>query len=784
MVGVRRVTHATLKGIEKCHRSRMRGDVAATVDCNEPSELTGPALDRVQRAIDKLATLADHRCAAASPPATLGYDPCPAPCATVVTNTYGGVSACLACLAQDRAQDAATTVFGAPEPPAARTADTKCHAALVRATRQYTEKRMRAQQQCKTAVDGGTVVGVDCRTEDYEGKISAAVTQLRARVSTDSSCPTTSLVALDLCPSGSDGTHFRDATAAIDMLHACTEGAVNGDTNDLFDRIYAPGSPSPAAISPPSSLASRWADSGGQNLDGRNPRFRLIIDSAATVTIDLSSSAADAYLYLLNADGSAVLAEDDNGGGGTNSRISMLLGPGRYLLVAATVATAATGIFTISTDTGALKGCFLAYGSPDYAGAPTMFCDGGTGESFSNDTYSSWRIPQGLFVRAYENSDRSGQARTYFGNAPSLQPFLDNKVSGIEWGAFNTEDFFVVAVSDPQITWGYCSDNSGSASCAQEQSFFGSASEQEIAFFYNTNLTNALNAIKESIGPRAFGGVLVNGDLTEFGKQDHDLEDYIEMYDRRVTANVYPGLGNHDYANNVDDCFANFCASAMISYFATQVSSLNVSAFDYAFTSTPQPGPPPVRNDNVGSLAYSFDIGDLHFVQLNNYPTYTRVWQRLLPNTDNWYDIQSSITWLRNDLQGAVADGKAIVANLHDWGSADVSAFRSVLDDFPVSAVYAGHYHSSYGLYAESGPYTDGTSVPVFLSGSAHYGTMLVSRFTNGKLYVWVLRVDHFNGAPLQVRQSGSFQDVTDLSTLFDVCPGCTTTYEYVYDFR
>jgi hypothetical protein len=125
-----------------------------------------------------------------------------------------------------------------------------------------------------------------------------------------------------------------------------------------------------------------------------------------------------------------------------------------------------------------------------------------------------------------------------------------------------------------------------------------------------------------------------------------------------------------------------------------------------------------------------------------------------------------------------------IVANLHDWGSADVGAFRDVLDDFPVSAVYAGHYHANYGRYTEAGPFSDGKPVPVFLSGSAHYGTMLVSRFTGGKLYVWVLRVDQFDGATLQVRRNGVFEDVTDLSTLFDVCPGCTTTYEYAYDFR
>jgi len=98
--------------------------------------------------------------------------------------------------------------------------------------------------------------------------------------------------------------------------------------------------------------------------------------------------------------------------------------------------------------------------------------------------------------------------------------------------------------------------------------------------------------------------------------------------------------------------------------------------------------------------------------------------------------------------------------------------------------VFGGHYHASFGRYAESGPYTDGALVPVFLSGSAHYGTMLVTRFTGGKMYVWVLRVDQFNGATLQVRQAGVFSDVADLAALFDVCPACTPTYEYVLPLR
>jgi hypothetical protein len=236
-VGVRRVTGAALKGVERCHRNRMRGEVAATVDCNDPGQLTGAALERLQRAIAKLGALANRGCNAAGMPAALGYDPCPTPCGAVAIGTYADVSACLACLAQDRARDLATPLFGTPAPPGKRTSETTCHAALVRAARRYADQRMQTQQQCKTAEEQGGVIGTDCRDGDYEGRISAAWARLQSQVSTDTSCPVASLVALDLCPSATDGTHFRDPTPAIDMLHSCVDGVVNSGTNDLFDRV-------------------------------------------------------------------------------------------------------------------------------------------------------------------------------------------------------------------------------------------------------------------------------------------------------------------------------------------------------------------------------------------------------------------------------------------------------------------------------------------------------------------------------------------------------------------
>jgi cytolysin (calcineurin-like family phosphatase) len=678
----------------------------------------------------------------------------------------------------------AIDVFAAPVPGGKRSGAAKCHASLTGAARRYTAARLKTQRKCQTDLAAGKSPGVDCRVGDYKGIASRALERLRALVATDRSCPQTAVRSLDLCPSPAGGARVVDATPAIDLLRACATAGVDTASAELFDRVYAPGAPPQNAPAEVRAIASAWVGSGGPTADERNPRFRLVLESPAAVTLDLSSATADAYLLLLTADGAATLAADDNGGGGDDSRIKATLAAGRYLLVAATGSAGETGDFTLQTDAGSLAGCFFAYAAAGQTGTSTLFCEGSTGEAFSDDAYSSLRVPKGLYVRAFADAGGSGRARTYYGDAPSLQPFLDNAISRLEWSRFASDDFFMLLVSDSQITWGYCSDNSGSALCAQEQSFFGGASEEEIAFYYNSNLTGAINAIQASIGAAAFGGVIVNGDLTEFGKQGSDLEDYDALYERGVNANVYPGLGNHDYANNVDDCFTNFCASAMVDYLNQQVRSLNVAAFDYAVVETPLIGTPALRRDTIGSLGYSFDIGDIHFAQLNNYPTYTRLWERLLPNSDNWYDIRSSIPWLRDDLDAAVAGGRKIILNLHDWGSADVAAFRDVLDEYPVTAVFGGHYHGSSGRYAESGPYSDGKLVPAFLSGSAHYGTMLVDRFTNGKLYVWVLRVDQFNGGTLQVRQGGVFANVGDLSTLFDVCPVCAPTYEYVYDLR
>ena len=73
-----------------------------------------------------------------------------------------------------------------------------------------------------------------------------------------------------------------------------------------------------------------------------------------TVQINLDSSAFDAYLQLVDAATGSVLAEDDDGGQGTNSQLSFTAEAGRQYLVRATsYASYETGSYSLTSYTGA-----------------------------------------------------------------------------------------------------------------------------------------------------------------------------------------------------------------------------------------------------------------------------------------------------------------------------------------------------------------------------------------------------------------------------------------------
>ncbi len=77
-------------------------------------------------------------------------------------------------------------------------------------------------------------------------------------------------------------------------------------------------------------------------------QFNIKLDEGQTYQIDHVSAAFDAYLYLVGPDG-AVLAQDDDGGEGLNSRIvHKAAKAGTYQLIATSLGGQSTGQFTLT----------------------------------------------------------------------------------------------------------------------------------------------------------------------------------------------------------------------------------------------------------------------------------------------------------------------------------------------------------------------------------------------------------------------------------------------------
>jgi len=101
------------------------------------------------------------------------------------------------------------------------------------------------------------------------------------------------------------------------------------------------------------SVNGNWSGSGGRNAyAGGNTNYQLTVEADGSVEINLTSS-IDTYLYLLDANGS-IIASDDDGGSGYNSKLVKTLSKGTYTAVAATYSSGQSGAFTMTTSQGGL----------------------------------------------------------------------------------------------------------------------------------------------------------------------------------------------------------------------------------------------------------------------------------------------------------------------------------------------------------------------------------------------------------------------------------------------
>ncbi len=339
----------------------------------------------------------------------------------------------------------------------------------------------------------------------------------------------------------------------------------------------------------------------------------------------------------------------------------------------------------------------------------------------------------------------------------------------------NSTPFTLIFSSDPQYPWwrGAHDPACSSEECVKEKSAGLIADQiQSMNNMVNVRYNNdgetfiGLWPETENIPASRRGntipdpkGVVVNGDLTAFW-HGWQVEKYMSFYHRNdadplnphnLKLTFYPGLGNHDYANNKNDCWwqrnseylvdkTNGCARNATHYIKKLVSC------DLA----PNFPAKTITGFNEESLAYSWDIGKYHFVQLHNYPSYTY----------SEVNISDSFEWLKSDLEAAHNAGQRIVLNMHDTYLDLYSlAFRSAIADKNVVAIFSGHIHELNG-YVNSLSNGD-QSIPMFKSGASEYSTLLLAEFAESHLTVAV--IETFDGVPMFRDPENSYKTRTIL---------------------
>lgn len=330
-------------------------------------------------------------------------------------------------------------------------------------------------------------------------------------------------------------------------------------------------------------------------------------------------------------------------------------------------------------------------------------------------------------------------------------------------------DFYMIFAADTQYPWTdvWKRDANGKKvmkknSKGEEEGTRIPENREELNIYsekLNRDHIKSMQIVARQVGNANLRGVVINGDLTNFG-QPYELDKFKEMWEQ-TGLKLYPGLGNHDYDNNVNDCFENRCAPGMVKYMNNFVTRLNPASFDFQ-VSGQYYKLPENRIDYKGSLAYSWDIGDVHFVQLHNYPAYTRSWNSWDAGAArrDFMEITSSLSWLRADLTKARNEGKKIILNMHDVvehfpkeHQAEYAQFVQMVGNFKVSAIFVGHIHEYQGQIGTI------NGAPVFYSGSTSHSAYLLAHFQGDRLIVE--KVSSVGGAA--IRTPANKDDQTEL---------------------
>ncbi|WP_019219604.1 metallophosphoesterase [Bartonella florencae] len=272
---------------------------------------------------------------------------------------------------------------------------------------------------------------------------------------------------------------------------------------------------------------------------------------------------------------------------------------------------------------------------------------------------------------------------------------------------------------------------------------------------------------------------IVNGDLTEFGRPQ-TYEDYADVYKDMVYP-VYEGLGNHDYANNVGDCMIplsnlskDACAVSAVKRMLKEMEkySSSLPKFNQHVISRPLLHTETAHYFITGSLSYSWDYGDIHYVQLHNYPIYTVH----LSDGHMRAKITSALDWLQKDLAAAQKRGKVSILNFHDArpyfkdndshflhpkNMKSLASFKSIITRYNVKAIFVGHEHQR--IYCRGQDDKVFGNIPIYTAGALFNGDYYLIEVEGKNIHVKA-----YNG------KTGTPKLVKDLKSINSVLSTCS----------
>ncbi|WP_421568945.1 metallophosphoesterase family protein [Stenotrophomonas sp. PD6] len=237
------------------------------------------------------------------------------------------------------------------------------------------------------------------------------------------------------------------------------------------------------------------------------------------------------------------------------------------------------------------------------------------------------------------------------------------------------------------------------------------------------------DSVKTSSNP--YTPVIINGDLTDFGHgwQRQTMQSlFLKLAGPKDASNgplFFPGLGNHDYSNNVNDCTNNGCARDSVCDVLQWTKEIGPRNWDYHYA---KPG-------HRGSYGYSVDVYGVTFIELHDSPMYqTHFESGGFPiNEKVKFEVTSSLRWLEGALRDARSRNHIIFLNMHrrnGWPAGDTATFKRLIESYGVQAVFAGHVHDELGKAKHDAHFG---SVPVYQSGALLNQSYLIVELVHGQ---------------------------------------------------